>query len=60
MKYRDAVKLHNEDEVIIKSTGEVRKIIETVVVDKEETVNHVACVSILLDNGIWYGHKEIV
>lgn len=59
MKYKDAIKLHNEDEVIIKKTGEIRTVIETIVTPKEHTTNNIPCVDILLDDGNWYGYKEV-
>lgn len=59
MKYKDAIKLHNEDEVIIKKTGEVRSVVEIIVTPKEHTTNNIPCVDILLDDGDWYGYKEV-
>ena len=59
MKYQDAVKLHNGDEVIVKKTKEIRTVIDIIITPKEHTTNNIPCVDIRLDNGEWYGYKEI-
>ena len=53
MKYTDAIKLHNEDEITIKETNEVMKVVEI------EVQPSVQQVRIMLTNGEWYNHKEI-
>lgn len=53
MQYRYAKKLHNEDEVTIKKTGEIRTVIETVDYFKEKFV------LITLNDGNTYHHTEI-
>ena len=51
MKYRDAKKLHNEDQVRVKKTGQVLSVVETAVTPKTVTV--------LCDDGNEYHHTEI-
>lgn len=50
MKIRDALKLHNEDEVVVKNSGDIRMVIDTEYVPKEEA-NNVAGFSVKLDDG---------
>lgn len=59
MKLQDALKLHNEDEVMVKRTRQVMKIVRTEVIPKENTSNHMTYVDIMLEDGNWYRHKEI-
>lgn len=58
MKRRDAMKLHNEDEVIVKKTGQVLRVIESCghLLDKH---GNPTVINLLLDDGLWYTHKEI-
>lgn len=58
MKRRDAMKLHNEDEVIVKKTGRVLRVIESYqhLLDKH---GNPRVINLLLDDGNWYNHKEI-
>ncbi len=51
MKYRDAKKLHNEDQVRVKKTEQVLSVVETAVTPKTVTV--------LCNNGNEYHHTEI-
>lgn len=51
MTYRDAKRLHNEDEVTLKNTGEVMKVVETTITEK--------MVYVMLEDGNEYSHKEI-
>lgn len=53
MQYRYAKTLHNEDEVTIKKTGEIRRVVEVQVFPDEKSVN------ITLDDGNEYIHTEI-
>lgn len=59
MKLKDALKLHNEDEVTVKKTKEILQVIELEITPKEHTTNNMTCVDILLSDGNWYGYKEI-
>ena len=59
MKLRDALKLHNEDEVSVKKTKQVMRVVKIKVTPKEHTTNNMNCVDIMLEDGNWYGHKEI-
>ncbi|MDY6279538.1 MAG: hypothetical protein SPL63_05385 [Roseburia faecis] len=59
MRLRDALKLHNEDEVTVKKTKQVMEVIEIEVTPKEHTTNNMACVDVMLEDGNWYGYKEI-
>ena len=51
MRYRDAKKLHNEDQIRVKKTGRVLSVVETDVTSKNVTV--------LCDDGNEYHHTEI-
>lgn len=51
MRYKDAKKLHNEDEVTLKRTGEVLVVVETEVQEKD--------VFIRCDDGVLYHHTAI-
>lgn len=59
MKLQDALKLHNEDEVTVKKTKQVMSVVEIEVTPKEHTTNNMTCVDIMLEDGNWYGYKEI-
>ena len=59
MKIRYAKQLHSGDEVQIKRTGVIMRVIETEYVSKEQTANHIEALSVRLEDGNWYGHKEI-
>ena len=59
MKIRDALKLHNEDEVIVKKNKQVMRVVEIKVTPKEHTANNRTCIDIMLEDGNWYGYKEI-
>ncbi len=58
MKLQHALKIHNEDEVVVKKTKQVMRVVEIEVTPKEHT-NNMTCVYIMLEDGNWYGHKEI-
>lgn len=53
MTYRDALKLHNGDEVTIKKTGCVMLVVST------ETQLGRKNVNIMCENGNWYTHTEV-
>lgn len=53
MLYRDAKKLHNEDEVIVKSTGVTMQVLEIVIHEKERAVE------LTLEDGNSYWHNEV-
>ena len=59
MKLQDALKLHNEDEVTVKKTKQVMRVVEIEVTPKERTTNNMTCVDVMLEDGNWYGYKEI-
>ncbi len=59
MTYKNAIKLHNEDEVTIKKTKEIRRVVEVIIIPKEDTANNIGGISVMLDDGNWYGYKEI-
>ena len=59
MKLTDAMKLHTGDEVMIKSTGEFEYVVEVEKISPKESSNGVGFVNVMIDNGEWYGHKEI-
>ena len=60
MRLKDAEKIHNGDEVMIKKTKTVKTVVDKVSLKRNETINNVACVSVKLDDGNWYGYKEII
>ncbi len=60
MRLKDAEKIHNGDEVMIKKTKTVKTVVEKVSIKRNETTNNIACVSVMLDDGNWYGYKEII
>ncbi len=59
MKIQSALKLCNNDEVVVKKTKQVMKVIEIEITPKKHTVNNMTCVDVKLEDGNWYGYKEI-
>lgn len=59
MKLRDALRLHNEDEVTVKKTKRTMQVVEVEITPKEHTTNNMTCVDVRLTDGNWYGYKEI-
>ena len=59
MRLRDTLKLHNEEEVIVKRTGEIMRVIDVETVPQGAPAPLIQCVNVLLDDGIWYTHKTI-
>ena len=59
MRLRDAIKLHNEDEVTVKKTGYTMKVVDIEYIEPEQTSNNIAGLSVRLEDGNWYGYKEI-
>ena len=57
MKKCDAVKLRNEDEVIVKKT-ETPMIVKNIEIVRD-AADKMTRVSLLLDDGNWYDHKEV-
>lgn len=55
MKLQDALKLHNEDEVVIKKTNTPVFVIETEITELPEGT----FVDVYCSDGNWYGYKEI-
>ncbi len=53
MKWNDAAKLHDEDEVVVKKNGVTMTVIE---VNRYPSLHRV---TVMLDDGNWYSHKEI-
>ena len=56
MRFRDAKKLHNEDEVTIKRTGEVRTVLSAYVIDDPMFAK---AVIVECDDGNSYHHTEV-
>lgn len=54
MKYTDAKKLHNEDEVVNKNTNASLYVVET----KIDTAHR--DVYVLCDDGNWYHHRTLI
>ena len=59
MKYEHARNLHNEDQVIVRKTGQVLMVVETRLVAPEKTAGQAPSVQVMLDDGNWYHHREI-
>ena len=59
MKWNDAIKLQNEDEVIVKKTGQVMSVVETEIIYAKDASNGINAMSVMLEDGNWYGYKEI-
>ena len=59
MKIRDALKLHNGDEVIVKKNKQVMRVVEVEITPKEHTTNNMTCIDVKLEDGNWYGYKEL-
>ncbi len=59
MKLKDAMKLHAGDEVMIKSTGEFKYVVDVEKISSKESPNGVGFVNVMIDNGEWCRHKEI-
>ena len=59
MKIRDALKLHNGYEVIVKKNKQVMRVVEIEVTPKEHTTSNITYIDIMLEDGNWYGYKEI-
>ena len=59
MTLKDALKLHNGDEVVVKRTKEIQTVVEVEFVPEEQTNNRAAGLSVRLTDGNWYGYKEI-
>ena len=59
MRLREAKKLHNEDEVTVKKTGQTMQVVEIEYIEPEQTSNNIAGLSVMLEDGNWYGYKEI-
>jgi hypothetical protein len=53
MKWTAAANLHNEDEVIVKRTGEAMDVVEV------EINKSAHSVEVMLTDGNWYNHTEI-
>lgn len=59
MKYEHARNLHNEDQVIVRKTGQVLMVVETRLVAPEKAAGQAPAVLVMLDDGNWYHHREI-
>ena len=59
MRYDDARRLHNEDQVIVRKTKQVLMVVETRSLTPDETSSSAPVVEVMLDDGNWYSHREI-
>ena len=59
MKYTEAKSLHKGDKVFVRKTKQVLMIVEIETLSPEESANGIPGVSVRLDDGNWYGYKEI-
>jgi len=53
MRYREAIKIHHGDEVVVKRTKTVEAVVEV------ESVEEIKGISFRLTDGNWYGYKEV-
>ena len=59
MRLKEALKLREGDKVIVRKTNAIMSVLETESVTADQTSNNVAAVSIMLDDGNWYGYKTL-
>lgn len=59
MKMQHALKLHNGDEVTVKKNKQVMRVVEVEITPKEHTTNNMTCIDVKLEDGNWYGYKEL-
>lgn len=59
MRLTDAKKLHSGDKVTVKRAKEILRVIETEYVAPCDTANGIPGLSVYLEDGNWYGYKEI-
>ena len=60
MKLATALKLHNQDEVLVKKTNKVMNVVEIQrITDEASGRGRIIKVMIMLTDGNWYNHKEI-
>lgn len=59
MKLQDALKLHNEDEVTVTATKQTMRVVEIDVTPREKTPTHRIWVHVMLEDGNWYGYREL-
>lgn len=60
MKLKHAKSLQKGDEVIVKRTRQVLKVVEVDVVAATAPTKEISSVEIMLEDGNWYGHREII
>lgn len=64
MFLRCAKQLHNGDEVIVKATGAVMRVVETETVSSEIStvkgyIQRANSVNVMLEDGNWYSHRDL-
>ena len=64
MFLRCAKHLHNGDEVIVKATGAVMRVVETETVSSEIStvkgyIQRTNSVNVMLEDGNWYSHRDL-
>lgn len=59
MTLKDALNLQVGDTVTIKKTKRISQVVDIEVTPKESTTNKMTCVDVKLDDGSWYGYKEV-
>ncbi len=55
MDIRSAIKLLAGDKVILKETNKTRKVVKVDIITLEDK----KAVNVMLDDGIWYSHKDL-
>ena len=46
-------------DLLLKKNKQVMRVVEIEVTPKEHTTNNMTCVDVMLEDGNWYGYKEI-
>ena len=59
MTLRNALRLHNGDEVMVKKTKEILLVKDVATIPKGVATNRTVCAGIRLTDGNWYGCKEL-
>jgi hypothetical protein len=60
MTLKNALCLHNEDEVTVKKTGQIMTVIQVKYIPKDPSYGRIKDeLSVFLEDGCWYDHKEL-
>ena len=60
MTLKNALQLHNGDEVTVKQTGQIMTVVQTRYIPKDPTYGRIKDeLSVFLEDGCWYNHREL-